>query len=101
MRNGPKIVDQATADTVTARAVADRLQWAADTLAGKLKTSEACGNFFTAAASKAAARAAVVLAKVLKRADQRAGEQTEDVDEARALGLTCKHSYDGVAKTPD
>ncbi|WP_416740816.1 DUF2514 family protein [Pseudomonas sp. NFX71] len=91
-------MDQATADAAAARASADSLRRAADTLAARLAASQAGGNSCAAAASKAAARAAMVLADVLKRADQRAGDLAEAADQSRARGLTCEQAYDGLGK---
>ncbi|WP_433766624.1 DUF2514 domain-containing protein [Pseudomonas putida] len=96
VQDGQRIINQATADAVTARASADSLRGAADSLAAQLAASEASRNSCTAAASKAAARAAMVLADVLKRADQRAGELAEVADQARARGMTCEQAYDGL-----
>lgn len=96
VQDGQRIIDQATADAVAARASADGLRGAADNLAARLTASEASGNSCTSAASKAAARAAMVLADVLKRADQRAGELAEVADQARARGMTCEQAYDGL-----
>jgi hypothetical protein len=80
IQNGRQIIDQATADAATAR----------------LAASEARGNCCTTAASQAAARYAAVLAHVFKRADQRAGDLAEVADRARARGVTCEQTYDGV-----
>jgi hypothetical protein len=96
VQDGQRIIDQATADAAAARASADGVQLAADNLARRLAASEASGNSCTAAASKAAARAAAVLADVFKRADQRAGGLAAIADQARARGLTCEQSYDGL-----
>jgi hypothetical protein len=96
VQDGQRIIDQATADAAAARASADGMRRAADELARGLAASEARGHSYTAAASKAATRAAAVLADVLKRADQRAGELAEVADQARARGVTCEQSYDGL-----
>jgi hypothetical protein len=98
VQDGQRIIDQATADAVAARASADGVRGAADDLTRRLAASETSGNSCTAAASKAAARAAVVLADVLKRADQRAGDLAAIADQARVRGLTCEQAYDGLAK---
>jgi len=96
VQDGQRIIDQATADAVAARASANGVQLAADNLARRLAASEVSGNSCTAAASKAAARYATVLADVFKRADQRAGDLAEVADQARARGMTCEQAYDGL-----
>lgn len=98
VQDGQRIIDQATADAVTARASADGVQFAADNLARRLAASEASGHSCTAAASQAAARAAAVLADVFKRADQRAGDLAAAADQARIRGLTCEQAYDGLGR---
>lgn len=98
IQDGQRTIDQAASDAAAARASADSLRGAADTLAARLATSEASGNSCTAAASAAATRAALVLADVLKRADQRAGDLAEAADQARARGMTCEMAYDGLAR---
>lgn len=98
IQDGQRTIDQATADAAAARASADGLRSAADTLAARLAASQAGGNSCTAATSKAAARAAMVLADMLKRADQRAGDLAEAADQSRARGLTCEQAYDGLGK---
>lgn len=98
IQNGQQIIDQVTADAATARANDDSMQWAADNLARRLAASEASGNSCAAAASKAAARYAAMLADVFRRADQRAGDLAEAADQARARGVTCEQSFDGLGK---
>ncbi|OOG11275.1 DUF2514 family protein [Pseudomonas sp. C9] len=98
VQDGQRIIDQATADAVTARASAVGLRGAADAIAARLAASEASGNSCTAAASKAAARYAAMLADVLKRVDQRAGDLAEVADQARARGLTCESAYGAMTK---
>jgi pyridoxal/pyridoxine/pyridoxamine kinase len=98
IQDGQRTIDQVTADAATARATADSLRGAADSLAARLAASEVSGNSCTAAASKAATRAAMVLADVLKRADQRAGDLAEAADQARARGVTCEQAYDGLGR---
>lgn len=98
IQDGQRTIDQATADASTARAAADGLRGAVDTIAARLAASEASGNSCTAAASKAATRAAMVLADVLKRADQRAGDLATVADQARARGLTCEQAFDSLSK---
>ncbi|VVO86858.1 DUF2514 family protein [Pseudomonas fluorescens] len=98
VQDGQRIIDQATADAAAARATADSVRGAADTLASRLAASEASGDSCTAAASEAAAHAAMVLADVFKRADQRAGDLAEVADQARARGVTCEQAYEGIAK---
>jgi len=100
VQDGQRIIDQATADAVTARASADSLRGAADAIAASLAASESSGNSCTAAASKADARYAAMLADVLKRADQRAGDLAEVADQARARGVTCEQAYDGIIAHP-
>lgn len=96
--DGQHAIDQATGDADAARASADGLRGAADTLAARLAASQAGGHSCTAAASAAATRAVMVLADVLKRADQRAGDLATVADQARARGLTCEQAYDGLGK---
>lgn len=96
VQDGQHLIDQATADAVSARASADGLRGAADNLAARLAASKSSGHSCTAAASKAATRAAMVLADVLKRIDQRAGELAEVADQARSRGMTCEQAYDGL-----
>jgi hypothetical protein len=98
IQDGQRTIDQATAGAAAARAAADGLRGAVDTLAARLAASEAGGNSCTAAASKAATRAAMVLADVLKRADQRAGDLASAADQARARGMTCEQAYDSLGK---
>lgn len=96
IQDGQQIIDQATADAATARASADSLRGAANTLAARLAVSEAGSNSCTAAASATATRTAVVLADVLKRADQRAGDLAAVADQAKARGVTCEQAYVGL-----
>ncbi|VVP19402.1 hypothetical protein PS858_03727 [Pseudomonas fluorescens] len=96
VQDGQRNIDQLTADAATARATADSVRGAADSLVSRLAASEASGNSCTAAASKAATRAAMVLADVLKRADERAGGLAEVADQARARGVTCEQAFDGL-----
>lgn len=98
IQDGQKVVDQAYADAATARASADSLRGAADTLAARLAASQAGGHSCTAAASQAATRAVMVFADVLKRADQRAGDLAEDADQSRGRGVTCERAYDGLGE---
>ena len=98
IQNGQQIIDQVTADAVTARASADSLRGAADTLAARLAASEASGYSCTAAASKAAARAALVLADVLKRVDERAGNLAIYADQSHGRGVTCEQAFDGLGR---
>ena len=98
IQDGQKVIDQAVADANAARAAADGVRGAADSLAARLATSQSSSNSCTAAASQAATRAAMVLADVLKRADQRAGELAEIADQARARGVTCEQAYDGLSR---
>lgn len=96
VQDGQRLIDQATADAVAARASAGSLQLAADGLASRLAASQSSGNSCTAASSKAAARAAMVLADVLKRADQRAGDLAGYAQESHARGVTCEQAYLGL-----
>ncbi|MDR7283540.1 ABC-type transporter Mla subunit MlaD [Pseudomonas corrugata] len=98
VQDGQRIIDQATADAVAARASSDSLRGAADNLAARLAASQGSGNSCTAAASKAATRAAMVLADVLKRADKRAGDLAATADQARSRGMTCEQAYEGLLK---
>lgn len=98
IQDGQRTIDQATADAAAARASADGLRGAADTLASRLAASEASGNSCTAAASQAATRAAMVLADVLKRADQRAGDLANYADQSHVRGVTCEQAFDGLGK---
>lgn len=95
IQDGQQIIDKAIADAAAARASADSLRGAADSLAARLTASQASGNSCTTAASQAATRAAMVLADVLKRADKRAGDLAETADQARARGVTCEQIYTG------
>ncbi|WP_288101075.1 DUF2514 family protein [Pseudomonas sp.] len=96
VQDGQRIIDQAAADAAAARASADGLRGAADSLAARLAVSEASGNSCTAAASQAATRAAMVLADVLKRADQRASDLAGYADQSHARGVTCEQAYDSL-----
>lgn len=98
IQDGQRIIDQATADAAAARASADSLRGAADSLAARLTTSQAGGNSCTAAASKAAARAAMVLADVFKRADERSGDLAVYADQSHGRGVTCEQAYDSLTK---
>lgn len=93
---GQKIIDQVAADAAADRASSNGLRREVDKLTGQLSASEASSTTCVASASEAATRAALVLADVLKRADQRAGELAETADQARARGLTCEWSYEGL-----
>jgi hypothetical protein len=99
VQDGQRIIDQATAEAVAARASADGVQLAAANLARRLAASEASGNSCIADASKAAAGVATVLADVFKRADQRAGDLAAIADQARARGVTCEQAYDGLNRS--
>lgn len=96
--DGQRAIDQATGDAVTARASADRLRGAADTLAARLAVSQAGGHSCTAAASAAASRAVLVLADVLKRSDERSGDLAGYADQSRGRGMTCTQAYDSLGK---
>lgn len=96
--NGQHAIDQATGDAAAARASADSLRGAADSLAARLATSQAGGNSCTAASRAATARDAALLADVLKRADQRAGDLAAIADQARTRGLICEQAYDALRK---
>lgn len=98
IQDGQRTIDQATADAAAARASADSLRGAADTLAARLAASQAGGNSCTAAASQAAARAAMVLADVLKRVDERAGSLADYADQSHGRGVTCEQAFDGLGK---
>ena len=93
---GQKTIDRAVADAAADRASSDRMRRAINELTGKLSTSQSSSDTCAANASQATTRAALVLADVLKRADQRAGELAETSDQARARGLTCQNSYEGL-----
>ncbi|WP_248914078.1 DUF2514 family protein [Pseudomonas moorei] len=93
VQDDQRLIDQAIADTSTARASANSLRGAAGARAARLAASEASGNSCAVAASKAASHAAMVLADVLKCTDQRAGDLAEAADQARARGVTCEQSY--------
>jgi hypothetical protein len=96
MTNAQEQINQAEADAVAAVSAADSLRDAADRLARELADTEASFSACTTAASEAAARNARVLADVFKRADERAGHLAQVADQARARGLACEASYDGV-----
>ena len=96
VQDGQKIIDQVAADAATDRASSNGLRRNIDKLTGQLSASEASSNTCAAHASEAATRAALVLADVLKRADQRTGKLAETADQARARGLTCQNSYEGL-----
>ena len=96
--DGQRAIDQATGDAVTARASADSLRGAADTLAARLATSQAGGHSCTAAASAAASRAVLVLADVLKRSDERSGDLAGYADQSRGRGVTCTQAYDSLGR---
>jgi len=98
VQDGQRTIDQATADASAARASADGLRGAADSLAARLATSQASSNSCTATSRAAATRDAALLADVLKRADQRAGDLAAVADQARARGLTCEQAYDSITK---
>lgn len=96
--DGQRAIDQATGDSVTARASAGSLRGAADTVAARLATSQAGGHSCTAAASAAASRAVLVLADVLKRSDERSGDLAGYADQSRGRGVTCAQAYDALGK---
>jgi hypothetical protein len=96
--DGQHAIDQATGDAATARASADSLRGAADSLAARLAASQAGGHSCTAAASAAASRAVLVLADVLKRSDERSGDLAGYADQSRSRGMTCTQAYDALGK---
>lgn len=96
--DGQHAIDQATGDAASARASADSLRGAADSLAAQLSASHAGSHSCTAAASAAASRAVLVLADVLKRADQRAGDLARYADQSHARGVSCAQAYDALGE---
>jgi hypothetical protein len=96
IEDGRRIIDQAIADAVAARASADSMRGAVDDLTHRLAASQSSSHSCTTAASQAATRAVMVLADLFKRADQRAGDLAEVADQARARGMTCEQGYDGI-----
>ncbi|MCU1758693.1 DUF2514 domain-containing protein [Pseudomonas sp. 14P_8.1_Bac3] len=96
IQNGQQIIDQVTADAVTARASADSLRGTADALAARLAASQASGHSCTAATSAAATRAIMVFADVFKRADERAGDLAIYADQSHGRGVTCEQAFDGL-----
>ncbi|MHB0820116.1 DUF2514 family protein [Stutzerimonas stutzeri] len=89
---GHEQIEQARRDADAAGAAADRLRIEA----GRIATQLATCNAGAAGERKARIAAGDLLADVLGRADDRAGELAAIADRARAAGLTCERTYDGV-----